>query len=180
MEIDKTTPLTVLDLFAAAQTRRPVWLGHSRRMRNASTAALERVRAAELIDMRIGQLSCGQLQRVLLALALSPVPEVLLLDEPLAGMDHPGTLLFYQIVSEVRLRMDLSILLVSHDLAAAAGVADRLVYLNRTVVCDGAPAEVLRSRQVREAFGLDIAPVSPTTAPSPRKGRCCPPEGRKK
>jgi zinc transport system ATP-binding protein len=175
MEIDKTTPLTVLDLFAGAQTRRPVWLGHSRNMRDASLKTLERVRAADLIDMRIGQLSCGQLQRVLLALALSPVPELLLLDEPLAGMDHPGTLLFYQIVSEIRLEMDLSILLVSHDLAAAAGVADRLVYLNRTVICDGPPAEVLHSAQVREDFGLDIATVPPTTAAQARKGRCCPP-----
>ena len=149
-------------------------------MRDASRKTLERVRAAELLDMRIGQLSCGQLQRVLLALALSPVPELLLLDEPLAGMDHPGTLLFYQIVSEVRLEMDLSILLVSHDLAAAAGVADRIVYLNRTVLCDGAPVEVLKSRQVREVFGLDIETVPPTTAPLARKGQCCPPGGRKK
>lgn len=179
MEIDKTATLTVLDLFAATQTRRPVWLGHSRRMRDASRMTLERVRAADLLDRRIGQLSCGQLQRVLLALALSPVPELLLLDEPLAGMDHRGTLLFYQIVSEVRLEMDLSILLVSHDIAAAAGVADRLVFLNRTVLCDGAPAEVLQSRQVREVFGLDIATVLPTTASQARKGRCCPPEGRK-
>jgi len=180
MEIDKTTPMTVLDLFAAAQTRRPVWLRHSQRMRDDSRKTLERVRAAELLDMRIGELSCGQLQRVLLALALSPVPELLLLDEPLAGMDHPGTLLFYQIVSEVRLEMDLSILLISHDIAAAAGVADRLVYLNRTVLCDGSPTEVLKSRQVREVFGLDIATVPATTAAQAKKGRCCPPEGKKK
>ena len=180
MEIDRTTPLTVLDLFACAQTRRPVWLGNSRRMRAAAGVTLERVRGADLIDKRIGELSCGQLQRVLLALALSPVPELLLLDEPLAGMDHRGTLLFYQIVSEARLEMDLSILLVSHDLAAVVGVADRLVFLNRTVLSDGSPAHVIQTPLVRETFGLDLANIPPTSRPSTVAARCCTPEGKTK
>ena len=180
MEIDKTTPLTVLDLFAGVMSRRPVWLGHSRQMRNTAQMTLERVRGEDLIDKRIGELSCGQLQRVLLALALSPVPELLLLDEPLAGMDHNGTLLFYQLVSEVRCDMDLSILLVSHDLAAAAGVADRLVYLNRTILADGLPAQVLQAPHVRETFGLDLATIPPTPTPSAIAARCCAPEGKTK
>ena len=180
MEIDKTTPLTVLELFAGVMSRRPVWLGHSRRMRNTAQMTLERVRGEDLIDKRIGELSCGQLQRVLLALALSPVPELLLLDEPLAGMDHNGTLLFYQLVSEVRCDMDLSILLVSHDLAAAAGVADRLVYLNRTILADGLPAQVLQAPHVRETFGLDLATIPPTPTPSAIAARCCAPEGKTK
>jgi len=180
MEIDKTTPLTVLDLFAGVQTRRPVWLGHTRRMRDAAGMTLERVQGADLLDKRIGQLSCGQFQRVLLALALSPVPELLLLDEPLAGMDHRGTMLFYEIVSEVRREMDLSILLVSHDLAAAAGVADRLVFLNRTILADGLPAQVLQSPLVRDTFGLDLAGMTPmpTASPFSTGARCRVPEGK--
>jgi zinc transport system ATP-binding protein len=178
IEIDKTTPLTVLDLFAAAQTRRPVWLGHSHRMRDAARATLERVRGADLLDERVGSLSCGQLQRVLLALALSPVPEILLLDEPLAGMDHPGTLMFYEIVSELRVNIDLTIMHVSHDLAAAASVADRLVFLNHTILCDGTPAEVLQSPAVRETFGLDLTNVSAKPARSLAKAQCCAPEGK--
>jgi zinc transport system ATP-binding protein len=180
MEIDKTTPLTVLDLFAGVQTRRPVWLGHSRRIRGRARTTLERVRGEDLLDKRIGELSCGQLQRVLLALALAPVPELLLLDEPLAGMDHRGTLLFYRVVSEIRRAMDLSILLVSHDLAAAAGVADRLVFLNRTVLADGSAAQVLRFPPVRETFGLDLAGVTPmpTTPPAALLTRCRVPEGK--
>ena len=151
-------------------------------MRAAARMTLERVRGADLLDMRIGQLSCGQLQRVLLALALSPVPELLLLDEPLAGMDHRGTLLFYQIVSEVRLKMDLSILLVSHDLVAAAGVADRLVFLNRTILADGLPDQVLQSSLVRGTFGLDLAGVTPraTSSLSSVPARCCVREGETK
>jgi zinc transport system ATP-binding protein len=178
MEIDKTTPLTVLDLFAAAQTHRPVWLGHSHRLRDEARLTLERVRGADLLDEQVGHLSCGQLQRVLLALALSPVPELLLLDEPLAGIDHPGTLLFYEIVSELRVNIDLTIMLVSHDLAAAASVADRLVFLNHTILCDGPPAEVLKSPPVRETFGLDLTNVPFKPVRPLAKAPCCPPGGK--
>ncbi len=167
MEVDKTSPLTVMDLFACARTSRPVWLGHSRMRRTEASQALARVQAGNLIDNRIGQLSCGQLQRVLLALALTPMPEILLLDEPLAGVDHAGTLLFYEIVSSLRREIDLSVLLVSHDLAAAASVADRIIFLNRTVLCDGAPADVLQDPTVRDTFGLDIVPA---TAPARNAG----------
>ena len=82
---------------------------------------------------------------MLLALALTPVPELLLLDEPLAGMDRAGTARFYEIVSGLRRVLDLSVLLVSHDLPAAAAIADRMVFLHqRTILCEGAPADVLR------------------------------------
>jgi zinc transport system ATP-binding protein len=155
MEIDKTATLTVMDLFAAARTRWPIWLGHPRRVREEAQQALAHVRADDLLDRRLGHLSCGQLQRVLLALALTPVPELLLLDEPLAGMDHAGTAQFYETVSGLRRILDLSILLVSHDLKAAAAIADRMVFLNRTLLCEGTPAEVLRQPAVRESFGLD-------------------------
>ena len=111
---------------------------------------------------------------MLLALALSPVPELLLLDEPLAGMDHPGTLLFYEIVSELRVNIDLTIMLVSHDLAAAASVADRLVFLNHTVLCDGSPAEVLHAQPVRDTFGLDLTNVSLKPVRSMARVPCCP------
>jgi zinc transport system ATP-binding protein len=168
MEIDKTSPLTVMDLFACARTSRPVWLGHARARRIEAAQALARVQAGELLDHRIGQLSCGQMQRVLLALALTPMPEILLLDEPLAGLDHAGTLLFYEIVSSLRREIDLSVLLVSHDLAAAATVADRIILLNHTVLFDGTPAEALQHAAVRSTFGLDLAPL----AASARNAQC--------
>lgn len=167
MELDRSTPLTVRDLFAAATRRRPVWLGASRELRATALAALERVNGAAWLDWRLGQLSCGQMQRVLLALALVPVPELLLLDEPLAGMDRRATLLFYRIVSELRRDMDLSILLVSHDLETVTLVADRLVLLNRTVLEDGPCAAVLATPACRELFGLDLTEAPPAAPPPP-------------
>lgn len=154
LEIDARAPISVLDLFAGACSRQPLWLGHSRAIRDRAGAMLAAVEAGPLLDQRLGELSCGQLQRVLLALALTPVPDLLLLDEPVAGVDPAGTEMFYRTVSGLRRNYDLSILLVSHDLAAAARVADRMIFLNRTILCDGAPAEVLACRPVQEAFGI--------------------------
>ncbi len=157
LEIDTSAPLTVLDLFAATGTRWPLWVWYPRRIREEARDALACVGAEELMERRLGNLSCGQLQRVLLALALKPVPELLLLDEPLAGLDHSGTAQFYEIVSGLRRFMDLSILLVSHDLNAAAAIADRMVFINNhSLMFEGTPAEVLQQPDVRKTFGLDL------------------------
>jgi zinc transport system ATP-binding protein len=94
---------------------------------------------------------------VFLALALLPVPELLLLDEPVSGVDRAGTEMFYQTVSRMRTDFDLSILLVSHDLAAAARVADRIILLNRSVLCDGSPRDVLLNPLIRETFGFGFS-----------------------
>jgi zinc transport system ATP-binding protein len=161
IEIDKSAPLTVLDLFAAVGTRWPLWLWYPKRIREEAHEALASVGGAELLERSLGNLSCGQLQRVLLALALKPVPELLLLDEPLAGLDHAGTAQFYEIVSGLRRYLDLSIMLVSHDLNAAASIADRMVFINnKSLLFEGTPAEVLKQPEVRLAFGLDDQPVS--------------------
>ncbi len=157
LEFDRGAPLTVLDLFAVARGGLPVWLGASARTRLEARAALDHVGGAGLLNRRLGHLSCGQLQRVLLALALTPMPQLLLLDEPLAGLDRAGTAQFYEIVSGLRHSLDLSILLVSHDLQAAAAIADRMVFIHeRTIRAEGPPAAVLSQPLVRDCFGLDL------------------------
>ena len=154
LDIDRTAPSTVLDLFAGALSRWPLWAGTRARVRDATRGQLTVVGAETLIDRKLSELSGGQLQRVMLALALAPNPELLLLDEPMAGLDQSGTALFYQTVSEMRTTYDLSILLVSHDLLAAASVADRMILLNRTILCDGAPGDVLLRPVIRQTFGF--------------------------
>jgi zinc transport system ATP-binding protein len=162
IEIDKTAPLTILDLFAAVGTCWPLWLWYPRRIREEAREALACVGAADLLECCLGNLSSGQLQRVLLALALKPVPELLLLDEPLTGLDQTGTAQFYEVVSGLRKIMDLSILLVSHDLHAAAAIADRMVFINnRSLLFEDTPDYVLRQPDVRRTFGLDVLAGSP-------------------
>lgn len=151
---DKNAPVSVLDFFAAALASRPACLGVSRPVCEEALAGLRRTGAEELIDRRIGTLSGGELQRVLLGLALTPVPNILVLDEPMSGVDHSGREKFYDLLSKLRREFDFAVLLVSHDLATLARFADRMVFLDRRIVCEGPPADVLRDPRVREAFSL--------------------------
>lgn len=153
MDFDRQAPFSVLDLFAAANSRRPVFWGAGGRSRAAAQTALSLAGVADLLDQPLGNLSGGQLQRVMLALALTPVPNLLLLDEPLTGMDQAGIDLFYHTVAELRTIHDLSILMVSHDLPMVAHIANRMVFLDHTIVCDDVPGVVLDHPQVRMVFG---------------------------
>ena len=112
------------------------------------------MRADHLIDRRLGALSGGELQRVLLALALEPMPDLLLLDEPVSGVDQNGLALFYDIVSELRAQEDISIILISHDLNMVAKHADQVVLMNRGVVMSGTPEEVFADARTRRLFGM--------------------------
>jgi zinc transport system ATP-binding protein len=153
LEFDITSPVNVLDLFAASLAKRPVWSGYSFSLKKTALDSLRSVDAQECLNKRLGTLSGGQLQRVLLALALTPVPDLLLLDEPVSGIDPAGVDLFYKMVSSLRTTNHLSICMVSHDVAIAARYADRLIFLNRSILADGIPSDVLKSDVVVNTFG---------------------------
>jgi zinc transport system ATP-binding protein len=154
LNFDPGTPTSVLDVFIACRTANPIWLRVPKRMRDRAYESLARVKAEHLMDRRLGALSGGELQRVLLALALDPVPDLLLLDEPVSGIDQKGLELFYNTVSEIREKYDLSIILVSHDLDLVFRYADRVILLNRTVISSGTPAEVFGDERTIKLFGM--------------------------
>lgn len=154
LSFDLSTPTSVLDFFMACGTRIPTWLCSPKSIRNKVGKSLEKVNAEHLMDRRLGALSGGELQRVMLALALDPVPDLLLLDEPVSGIDQNGLEMFYSTVSEIRENYDLSIILVSHDLDLVAKHADRVVLLNGTVICNGAPQKVFNDEQMLKTFGM--------------------------
>ncbi len=156
LRFDVSTPTTVMDLFMACLSRRPVWLFSSRMFRARVERGLERVRVAHLVDRRLGALSGGELQRVLLALALDPLPDLLLLDEPVSGVDHNGLEIFYDILTTLREEEDMAVILVSHDLALAARYADQVVLMNRGVLASGTPVEVFRDPAMQATFGLGM------------------------
>ena len=101
--------------------------------RVAARRALEEVEALDLATRRIGTLSGGQLQRVLLARALAGEPEILILDEPTANIDQRMEGDIFDLLAALRTR--LTILVVSHDIAFISGYVDRVACLNRTLVC---------------------------------------------
>lgn len=153
LEYDRQAPLSVADLLCANQSRWPVFLGQRPRRRAAVRGLLEQVEAAHLIDKQLGALSGGELQRVLLAFALDPLPDILLLDEPTAAMDKTGKRLFYELVQHLRDRYDMLTLIVSHDLEVISTFATSMIYLNRRLLTAGPVAEILASGQVQaDAF----------------------------
>src|SRR5205823_7630675 len=94
---------------------------------------LERVGIAELADEPIGNLSGGQLQRVLIARALAPKPKILLLDEPTTGIDRSGQQKFIESIQELKSEMGLTVVFVTHDLRAVSAISDRIACLNLTL-----------------------------------------------
>lgn len=149
---DPGDPLTVADLFACCMSKRPAFFGLSKSMREHVLSCLERVHGEDLIDKRVGTLSGGELQRVLLALALEPVPNILLLDEPLSGVDVEGMHTLMEMLDELRSSYDLSILMTTHDFATLPEYADQVVLIDHTIVCQGTPVEVLSSEAFRRVF----------------------------
>ncbi len=149
---DPGDPVTVSDLFACCMSKRPAFLGLSKAMRSKVLSCLERVHGEELIDKRVGTLSGGELQRVLLALALEPLPNILILDEPLSGVDVEGMQTLMDMLDEIRRSYDLSILMTTHDFAMLPQYADQVVLIDHGIVCQGTPVEVLGSEAFRNVF----------------------------
>ena len=108
----------------------------------------------KLVAVIVGSISDGELQRVLLALALDPMPDLLLLDEPVSGVDQNGLELFYEIVADLREKEDMAIILISHDLNMVAKHADQVVLMNKGVVMSGTPEEVFADQRTKKIFGM--------------------------
>jgi zinc transport system ATP-binding protein len=153
---DPGDPISVLDLFASAIGRWPVFLPIPHALRQRVLTCLDRVHATDLIDKRVGSLSGGELQRVLLAMALEPLPHVLILDEPMSGVDIEGERQLMDMLDEIRSTYDLSILLSTHDFATLGQYADKVILLKRTVLKAGAAQQVLASPEFQSVFHLSF------------------------
>lgn len=149
---DPGDPVTVADLFACCMNRRPVFLGIGKKVREHIITCLERVHGEDLIDKRVGTLSGGELQRVLLALALDPLPNILILDEPLSGVDVEGMETLMDMLDELRRDYDLSILMTTHDFTMLSRYADHVVLIDHAVISQGTPENVLDSDGFRQVF----------------------------
>jgi len=153
LETDKNSPISVLDLFASTASGFPAWLGVKKKVKKKALSLLSEVEAEKLLDRPLGVLSGGELQRVLLALALFRDPDILLLDEPVSGIDKNGLELFYRIIDKIRKTFDLTVIVISHDHKRIAAHADRFVLLDRKVLANASPASVLSSKEYIGIFG---------------------------
>ncbi len=142
---ERTLPLTVADFLALTRQRRPVALGIGRAARERIAGLLDRVGLAGFERRPLGGLSGGEFQRVLLAHALDPAPELLVLDEPTASLDPESDRRVEALLAGLKAASGVTVLLVTHDHAQVRRIADRATILNRRVVREGAPCELSAS-----------------------------------
>lgn len=159
MNIEKDTPLSVYDLIASYQYRFPVFLKKSKKIEAEIKKALEVFEAEDLIDKQVCNLSGGQFQRVLLAMAVMDEPNLLLLDEAVSGVDQTGMELFYRTMDYLKQNFDLAIILISHDLDYVAKYADKVILLDKTILKEGSAKEVFASEEFQEVFGAEELPA---------------------
>ena len=155
INIEKNTPLSVYDLIASFQYHYPVFLPKNKRIYAEIKKYLETFEAADLIDKQVCNLSGGQLQRVLLSMAVADKPKLLLLDEPVSGIDKNGMELFYKTITYLKEHYDLAIILISHDLDYVKKYADHVVLLEQTVLTQGTVKEVFESSEFASVFGSE-------------------------
>lgn len=152
INIEKNTPVSVYDLIASYQFNYPVFLPKSKKLESKIKETLRVFEAEDLIDRQVCNLSGGQLQRVLLSMAIMDEPNLLLLDEPVSGIDQSGMELFYKTMNYLKSNYDLAIILISHDLDYVAKYANRVILLDKTIVKQGSAKEVFNSPEFEKIF----------------------------
>ncbi len=160
-EVDWDFPVSVLDVVRMGSYRRMrPFGGWSRGDRTAAEHALEQVGLAELASRQVGELSGGQRRRVLMARSIARRAQLLLLDEPFAGLDagvqHDLLGILDELVQEGR-----SVLIATHDLACVASCSDDAICLNQRVIASGPPATVLTEEVLSKTFDRHLLTVGP-------------------
>ena len=163
---DRDLPVTVLEFMAMVIQKIPLWLGIGKKHRIRAMELLSCVRSESLAKKKLGVLSGGEIQRVLLAMALQQQPEIIILDEPTSGVDPGGGILFCELLEELRLQHGFTQLMVNHDLVTVTHHADHVICLNRRVVAQGPPRDVLVPETLSAIFGLHMGLIGSQAMPS--------------
>ncbi len=152
VEFDRDFPLTVKELFLLRFHHYNFWT-RRKRAEKKILFLLKRVGAEKLLESRIGNLSGGELQRVLVAYALVGRPEMLFFDEPSSGIDIGGEETIYNLIETIVSEDKITAAFVSHDLDVVFSHADQVICVNKKLVCQGAPRKVLTGQKIEELYG---------------------------
>ena len=149
ISIDWTLPLRVNDFMVLTENL------------NIETIdeALSLTGVIHLKDKNLGDLSGGEFQRVLLARAISKKPELLVLDEPVQGVDFTGEIALYELIKKISDELNCGILLISHDLHTVMSATDHVVCLNGHVCCSGSPLDVAKNNEYKALFGEQASQI---------------------
>jgi zinc transport system ATP-binding protein len=151
LDFDRDLPMTVDDFMAIISQDRMAIFGLSKRNRPAVDEALGMVGLQAKRRRRMGELSGGERQRVLFAQALIPFPNLLVLDEPLAGVDGQGAEIISDLVVDLR-DCGVTVVWIHHDLAEVKRIADKVTCINQTLSFSGPPDQVLTRESILEVF----------------------------
>ena len=143
ISIDWTLPLRVNDFMLLTENL----------IDEAVNEALSLTGVIHLKNKNLGNLSGGEFQRVLLARAISRKPDLLVLDEPVQGVDFTGEIALYELIKKISDTLNCGILLISHDLHTVMSATDHVVCLNGHVCCSGSPSDVARNNEYKALFG---------------------------
>ena len=143
ISIDWTLPLRVNDFMVLTESLD----------KESIDEALSLTGVIHLKDKNLGDLSGGEFQRVLLARAISKKPELLVLDEPVQGVDFTGEIALYELIKKISDELNCGILLISHDLHTVMSATDHVVCLNGHVCCSGSPTDVAHNHEYKALFG---------------------------
>ena len=143
ISIDWTLPLRVKDFMVLTDNIKDELIDE----------ALSITGVIHLKEKNLGNLSGGEFQRVLLARAISKKPELLVLDEPVQGVDFTGEIALYELIKKISEKLNCGILLISHDLHTVMSATDHVVCLNGHVCCSGSPKDVARNNEYKALFG---------------------------
>ena len=149
ISIDWTLPLRVHDFMLLTENLDD----------KAINEALSLTGVIHLKDKNLGNLSGGEFQRVLLARAISKKPELLVLDEPVQGVDFTGEIALYELIKKISDELNCGILLISHDLHTVMSATDHVVCLNGHVCCSGSPIDVAKNNEYKALFGEQASQI---------------------
>lgn len=152
LDFDRTIPMTVIELLNLSLPSFGIAFSCRKRDEERIEEALSLVGAIGLLRKRIGGLSDGELQRVLIARALLNNPKILFLDEPSSGIDIEGQERFYDLISRLKIEHGITSVLISHDLGIVYRHADSIICLNKTICCQGGP-EILTAELIKSVYG---------------------------
>lgn len=145
---DKSFPITVMEFLQFSHPECPT---------EKIVQYVSHLGMAEMLNSKLGSLSGGQLQRVLIERAMLGDPKVLFLDEPASGIDVGGEQTFYELVMHLHKEHGSTVVMVSHELDVVANYSNLVLCLNRRLVCQGRPEQALSPETLRELYGKDAA-----------------------
>ena len=156
LAFDRGMPLTVIEFIAAFHQKLPLCFGIRKELKKKLHELLGETGCLHLENRPLGALSGGELQRVMLAGALSQEPELLILDEPASGIDFKGGEVCCELLERFRKAFGFTQLMVTHDLNTVMAHATHVICLNRTLIAEGEPHKVLSDKVLAKAFGPHV------------------------